>query len=91
MMLGGCVAPADEDPYTGELVREYETTSADISWPTGSGGPFLYFDKQGANVSARWIDSQKLEVTIEKGIEFRKRDDWAFFSGDKVDIIYREI
>ncbi len=69
----------------------YSTTSGDVVWASGGGGPFFYLDKQGAKISARWIDSQNIEVTIEKGVEFRKRDDWTFFFGDKVDIHYKEV
>lgn len=74
--------------YTGET---YSTTSADVAWTSGGSGPFFYLDKQGAKISARWIDSQNLEITTEKGIEFRKKDDWTFFFGDKVDIHYKEV
>jgi hypothetical protein len=68
----------------------YTHTGADMTWGNG-GGSVFYFTKQGANVSARWLDSQNLEVTIEKGIEYSQKDDWAFFCGDKVDICYKEV
>ena len=54
-------------------------------------GSVFYFTKQGVKVSGRWIDSQKLEVTIEKGIEYSMKGDWAFFCGDKVDVQYKEV
>ena len=69
---------------------KYIHTGAIMMWGNG-GGSVFYFTKQGAMVSARWLDSQNLEVTIEKGITYSKRDDWAFNSGDKVDIQYKEI
>lgn len=68
----------------------YIHTGATMMWGNG-GGSVFYFTKQGVKVSARWVDSRNLEVTIEKGIEYSKRDDWAFFSGDKVDIHYKEL
>jgi hypothetical protein len=58
-------------------------------WGNG-GGSVFYFTKLGAKVSARWLDSGNLEVTIEKGIIYSKRDDWIFFCGDKVDVQYKE-
>lgn len=69
---------------------EYIHTGAMMLWRDG-GGSVFYFTKQGAKVSARWVDSQNLEVTIEKGINYSKRDLWAFFCGDKIDIHYNEV
>lgn len=69
---------------------QYVHTGATMIWGNG-GGSVFYFINQGAKVSARWLDSQNLEVTIEKGIKHSKRDDWAFFCGDKVDVQYKEV
>lgn len=69
---------------------EYSRTGAMMSWH-GNGGSVFYFSKQDAKVSARWLDAQNLEVVIEKGITYIKKDDWAFFCGDKVDVHYKEI
>lgn len=69
---------------------KYIHTGAKMMWANG-GGSVFYFAKQGAEVSACWLDSQSLEVTIEKGITYSKRDDWAFFCGDKVDVQYKEV
>tara|TARA_R110002049_G_scaffold157184_12_gene322228 strand:- start:1906 stop:2586 length:681 start_codon:yes stop_codon:yes gene_type:complete len=68
----------------------YIHTGASMMW-AGGGGSVFYFTKQGVKVSAHWIDSKQLEVTIEKGIEYSKKDDWAFFCGDKVDVLYKEV
>ena len=68
----------------------YIHTGANMMWG-GGGGSVFYFTKQGAKVSARWLDSSNLEVTIETGITYSKRDDWAFFCGDKVDVQYKEV
>lgn len=76
-----------EEHYTGEA---YSTTIGYLQWTDGGSGPSFCYDKQGVKISVRWLDSQNLEVTVERGIEFRKKDDWAFFFGDKVDIVYRE-
>ena len=66
---------------------KYIHTSALMMWGSG-GGSVFYFSKEGAQVSAEWQDSQKLVITIEKGIEFSKKDDSAFFCGDKVEVTY---
>ena len=69
---------------------KYTQTGSTIMWTNG-GGSVFYFTKQGVKVAARWLDSQNLEVTIEKGIKYIKRDDWTFFCGDKVDVQYKEV
>jgi len=69
---------------------EYIHTGATMMWSNG-GGSIFYFAKQGAKVSARWISSQNLRVTIEKGVTYSKKDESAFFCGDKVDVEYKEI
>ena len=66
---------------------KYIHTSALMMWVSG-GGSVFYFSKEGALVSAEWRDSKKLVVTVEKGIEFSKKDDSAFYCGDKVDVTY---
>jgi hypothetical protein len=68
----------------------YIHTGATMMWANG-GGSVFYFTKQGAKVSARWLNSQNLEETIEKGIAYSKKDDWAFFCGAKVDVCYKEV
>ncbi len=68
----------------------YLHTGAMMMWGNGGGGSVFYFTKQGANVSARWLDSKNLEVNIERGIEFSIKEDWAYFCGDKVDVRYKE-
>lgn len=70
---------------------KYSQTGATMTWAGGGGGSVFYFIKQGVCVSALWVDSQSLEVTIEKGIDYIKKDDWAFFCGDKVDVRYTEV
>lgn len=76
-----------EEHYTR---GEYSTTIGHLQWTDGGSGPSFYFDKQGVTISARWIDSQNLEVSVDRGVEFRKKDDWTFFFGDKVNIRYEE-
>jgi hypothetical protein len=65
----------------------YTQTGSMMSWDQG-GGSILYFTGQGKNVSARWLDSQTLEVTHDKDIQFTKKDDTFFFCGDRGKIIY---
>ncbi|USD27648.1 hypothetical protein J8Z24_11875 [Pseudoalteromonas sp. SCSIO 43201] len=84
------VAPDNQKVFT--VTEEFSDgkyihTSALMMWGSG-GGSIFYFSKEGTQVSAEWQDSQKLIVTTEKGIEFAKKDDSAFFCGDKIEIIY---
>jgi len=88
--------PAPDGKKVFSVSEEYSNgkyihTGATMMWGNGGDGSVFYFTKQGAKVSARWLDSQDLEVTIEKGITYSKRDDWAFFCGDKVDVQYKEV
>ncbi|MDJ0917669.1 MAG: hypothetical protein QNJ05_07890 [Woeseiaceae bacterium] len=69
----------------------YSTTVGYLQWAEGGSGTSFCYDAQGVRITARWIDSQNLEITVEKGLEFEKRDDWTFFFGDKVGIQYKEV
>jgi hypothetical protein len=66
----------------------YEQTGSMLSWINGGGHSIIYFTEQGKFVSAKWRDSQTLEVTHDKDIQFTKKDDTFFFLGDQGKIIY---
>ena len=66
---------------------KYIHTSALVIWATG-GGSIFYYTKEGAKVAAEWQDSKTLVVTVEEDIEFSKKDDSAFYCGDKVAVTY---
>ena len=68
---------------------EYVHTGAMMQWPNG-GGSVFYFSKQGVKVSAQWLDSQNLEVSIEKGLKYSKRDAGVGFFRDLVHVHYKE-
>jgi len=87
--------PAPDGKKVFSVTEEYSNgkyihTGAMMMWDSG-GGSVFYLTKQGVIVSARWLESQKLEVTIEKGIRYTKRDDRAFFCGDEIEVQYKEI
>lgn len=65
----------------------YTQTGSMLSWGQG-GGSVLYFTGQGKFISAKWLDSQTIEVTHDKAIQFTKKDDTFFFCGDQGKIIY---
>ncbi len=72
---------------------KYLRTSASMVWSSvgariSGGGSVFYFSREGAQVSANWENSQKLAITIEKGIEFWQKDETAFFNGDRVQVTY---
>ena len=84
------VAPDNQKVFT--VIEEFSDgkyihTSALMMWGSG-GGSVFYFNKEGAQVSAEWKDAHKLAVTTEQGIEFSKKDDSAFYCGDKVEVTY---
>jgi hypothetical protein len=68
--------------------KNYIHTSGIMMWSQG-GGSVLYFTRQGMSISAKWLDSNTLEVTHDKKIIFEKQDDNAYFCGDKVTVIYK--
>jgi hypothetical protein len=68
--------------------KKYVHTSGLMMWGQG-GGSVLYFTGQGKNISATWLDSNTLEVTHDRDIEFSKQDDRAYFCGDDIKIIYK--
>jgi hypothetical protein len=65
----------------------YEQTGSMLSWETG-GGSILYFVGQGKFISARWLNSQTLEVTHDKDIVFTKKDETYYYWGDQGKVIY---
>jgi hypothetical protein len=65
----------------------YVQTGSVLSWQLG-GGSVLYFTGQGKFISARWRDSQTLEVTHDKEIAFTKKDESFYFYGDEGKVIY---
>lgn len=65
----------------------YEQNGSGISWKTG-GGSVFYFTEQGKSISARWVDSQTLEVTHDKNIIFTQKDETFYYCGDQGKIIY---
>jgi hypothetical protein len=67
----------------------YTQTGSMMSWDDG-GGSILYFTGQGQYISARWLDSQTLEVTHDKEIQFTKKDESFYFCGDEGKVIYIE-
>jgi hypothetical protein len=75
----------------------YQQTGSLMMWQpgvdtvfiNGGGGSVLYFTGQGKNISAKWIDSQTLEIIHDKDIAFTKKDDRAYFCGDDIKVIYK--
>ncbi|MDR3714184.1 MAG: hypothetical protein P4L51_15305 [Puia sp.] len=65
----------------------YVQTGSLLSWGQG-GGSILYFEGQGKHISAKWRDSQTLEVTHHKDIVFTKKDETFFYCGDQGKVIY---
>jgi len=84
--------PAPDGQKTFEIIEsyvngEYKATSSAISW-VGGGGSIFYFNTKGKFITARWVDSQTLEITHDKTIEFAKKDESFYFCGDQGIIKY---
>jgi hypothetical protein len=65
----------------------YEQTGSLLSWGDDAGS-ILYFTGQGKFVSAKWRDSQTLEVTHDKDIVFTKKDETFRSYRDEGKVIY---
>lgn len=68
--------------------KNYIHTSGLMNWKQG-GGSILYFTGQGQSISAKWLDSNTLEVTHDRGIVFSIQNDSSYFFGDSVKVIYK--
>lgn len=84
--------PAPDGHKTFEIIEsyvngEYKDTSSAISW-AGGGGSVFYFYTKGKFITAKWVDSQTLEIRHDKTIEFAKKDESFYFCGDQGIIKY---
>jgi hypothetical protein len=69
--------------------KKYIHTSGLLMW-AGGGGSILYFNQASKDISAKWLDSQTLEIIHDRSIMFSKKDEKAYFMGDEVIIKYTE-
>lgn len=69
--------------------KKYIHTSGLLMW-AGGGGSILYFNEPDKDISAKWLDSQTLEIIHDKSIVFSKKDEKAYFMGDEVIVKYTE-
>lgn len=70
--------------------QKYIHTSSMMKWYSGGGAGIMYYEEEGKEVSAKWIDSQTLEITHESNIKFDNKVEISYFKGDAVKIIYKE-
>jgi hypothetical protein len=73
--------------YTND---DYIHTGSVLAWNSG-GGSILYFIGQGKFITAKWINSQTLEIIHDRNIVFTKKDDRFYFCGDEGSVIYSPI
>jgi hypothetical protein len=66
---------------------EYKDTSSMLDW-SGSGSSVFYFYTKGKFVTARWVDSQTLEIRHDKTIKFGLKHEDFYLSGDQGVIKY---
>jgi hypothetical protein len=48
----------------------YQTTSMILEWPSSGGSGLFHFHEQGKFITARWLDSQTIEVRYDKTINY---------------------
>lgn len=70
--------------------QKYLQTSSTMKWYSGGGAGIMYYVGEGKEVSAKWINSQTLEITHEPNTTFHKKDESSYFFGDEVQIMYKE-
>lgn len=84
--------PAPDGQKTFDIMEsflngQYKDTSSGISWGSG-GAAVFYFYTQGKFVTAKWLDSQTLEILHDKTIQFAKKEETFYLSGDQGVIRY---
>ena len=67
---------------------KYIHTSGIMEWNSGGGAGIMYYTEENKNISAKWIDSNKLEIIHEPNLTFDKKEKNSFFRGDKAVIEY---
>ena len=67
---------------------KYIHTSGIMEWNSGGGAGIMYYTEESKNISAKWIDSNKLEIIHEPNLTFDKKEKESFFRGDKAIIEY---
>ncbi len=67
--------------------KKYIDTSGIMSFKDGGSG-IVNFKGQGKSISAKWLDSQTLEITHDKDIVFIQKKETFFRNGDQGNIVY---
>jgi hypothetical protein len=67
--------------------KGHDYTGAYVSWGESGGSIFFYY-KPNRNISAKWLDSQTLEITHDKEIVFYKQDSQTQNYTDIIKILY---
>jgi hypothetical protein len=76
-----------QDEYSN---GEYIHTSGIMSWFSGGGAGIFYHNKANSKLFAKWINNQNIVLTHEPRLNFSKKENKVFFSGDEVHFNYRE-
>jgi hypothetical protein len=76
-----------QDEYTN---GQYVHTSGILTWYSGGGAGIVYHDKPDCRMKIKWINSQSIEIRHEKGLNFSKKENDAFYFGDGIEIKYKE-
>jgi hypothetical protein len=68
---------------------KYIHTSGILEWKSGGGAGILYFEGEGKNISAEWVNKNKLVIIHDSILNFTKKETNSYFRGDEVKIEYR--
>ena len=86
---------APDSNKTFEIVESYVNgnytdTCAMLNWNSGGGSGIFSFNEKGKYISAKWIDSQTVEVLHDRTIKFYQKVEKFYYCGDQGVIKYIE-
>ncbi len=89
--LANISPPDDNKVFTmNEEFRngEYIHTSGIMMWKSGGGGGVLYFEGLGKNITAEWINNNKLKIVHDSTIDFTMKRTESSYYTDDVEVEY---
>ena len=72
----------------------YQQTGCLMMWQSElersvGGGSVFYYNEQGKDIKAKWLDNNTLELNHEKDIVFTLKKDSVYYWGDNIKVIYK--
>ena len=69
--------------------NNYIHTSGILEWKSGGGSGIVYFNGLGKKITAKWLNSNTIEITHGEDIDFTKKETKSYYCGDEVQINYK--